>query len=351
MPEDTRLSDLLLRWEELHEQGRDVSPEELAEGRPELLEPLRRQVLALRALRWVNEAVPPGTTGLPSTGAEQTPATAVEPVPAVLAGRYRLERLIAEGGFGHVWQGYDLHGQKRVAVKVAKAHRVVSPQQRETFLEEARKAAGLRHPGIVAVHDVGVDEGAWYIVADLVEGTDLAGWLRRHRPSPRQSARMVADLARLLQHAHERGVIHRDVKPANVLIDAAGRLFLTDFGIAVTEGQLLQRGIDCSGTLAYMAPEQAACDSDRIGPGTDVYGLGVLLYELLAGHLPFDAATPAALREQVLRQPPRPLNAGSAVPQELERICLKCLAKEPGDRYRTAHELAEDLESYLSESV
>jgi serine/threonine protein kinase len=349
MPEDTQLSDLLLRWEEVQEQGRDLSAEELAAGRPELLEPLRRQIQALRALGWVKEPAPPASTGLPSTGEGPAPGAATGPTPpAVLAGRYRLERLIAEGGFGNVWEGYDLQGQKRVAVKVAKAHRVVSAQQRATFLEEAQRAARLRHPGIVAVHDVGQHDGTYYIVADLVEGTDLAGWLRRQRPSPREAARLVADLARLLQHAHEKGVIHRDVKPANVLLDGAGRVFLTDFGIAVTQGQLQQRGVDCSGTLAYMAPEQAACDSGRIDARTDVYGLGVLLYELLAGRLPFEAATPAALREQVLHHPPGPLDG--AVPPELERICLKCLAKEPGERYRTARDLAADLERYLRES-
>jgi serine/threonine protein kinase len=348
--DDRNLSDLLLRWEELHEQGRDVSAEELAAGRPELLEGLRRQIRALKAMRWMDDSGPQReTTGLPSlTPAEPSMDCATPPLPGVLAGRYRLDHLIAEGGFGHVWQGYDLKAGRRVAVKVAKPHRVASAEQRDTFLEEARKAAGLTHPGIVAVLDVGQEAGAYFIVSDLVEGTDLAGVIRRGRLSHREAARTVAEVARQLHHAHEQGIIHRDMKPANILVDGRGKLFITDFGIAVTQGQLQQRAVDCSGTLAYMAPEQAACDSRRIDACTDVYSLGVILHELLTGAVPFRARSPARLRQQVLYHDPQPLRqTDPAIPEALERICLKCLAKEPSDRYRTASDLADDLEAYL----
>jgi serine/threonine protein kinase len=348
--DDRNLSDLLLRWEELQEQGRDVPAEELAGERAELLEELRRQIGALKAMRWMNDSEPqPETTGLPSLASTEPPAdTATPQRHGVLAGRYRLDRLIAEGGFGHVWQGYDLEARRRVAVKVAKPHRVASADQRETFLEEARKAAGLTHPGIVAVLDVGQEAGAYFIVSDLVEGTDLAGVIRQRRPSHGEAARIVAEVARQLHHAHEQGIIHRDMKPANILVDGQGRLFITDFGIAVTQGQLLQRAVDCSGTLAYMAPEQAACDSRRIDARTDVYSLGVILHELLTGAVPFRSRSPERLREQVLYREPRPLRQTDAtIPEALERICLRCLAKEPSDRYRTASDLADDLEAYL----
>jgi serine/threonine-protein kinase len=343
MSDDTTLADLLLRWEELREQGRDVPAEELARDRPELAGELQRRIVALEALRWVRAGE---TAGQSITVSEA--ADAVECPPEVLAGRYRLERRIAEGGFAHVWQGSDLATGRRVAVKIAKQHRVASPDQLEAFRDEASKAATLEHPGIVAVLDVGRDGAAWFHVSDLIDGTDLGRWMKNHRPAPAETARMVAEVARILEHAHCQGIVHRDVKPANVLVDTRGRLFLTDFGIAVTAEQLRQRSVDCAGTLAYMAPEQALCDTARIDARSDVYGLGVILYELLAGRPPFQAATPAGLRELVLAgRPVGPRQIDPAVPEELERICLRCLARSPGERYQTAGELAEALEAFV----
>jgi serine/threonine protein kinase len=344
MSDDTTLSDLLLRWEELQEQGRAVSAEELGRDHPELLCELRRRIGALQALRWVKDSGTPGTTARDGTAA----ATSVEDrLPEVLAGRYRLQKRIAEGGFGHVWQGLDLVTGKRVAVKVAKQHRVSSPDQQGAFRDEAIRAARLRHPGIVAVLDVGREGDAWFHVSDLIEGMDLGEWMKHHRPTPAEAARMAAGVARALDHAHRQGIIHRDVKPSNILVDREGRLFLTDFGIAVTEEQLRLRAVDCAGTLAYMAPEQALCDTTRIDARSDVYGLGAVLYELLSGRPPFQADTVAALRELVLTGVLAGLRQSDAdLEEELERICLRCLAREPGDRFQTAGDLADALEAF-----
>jgi serine/threonine protein kinase len=350
MSDDSTLTDLLLRWEGLNEQGQDPTPEQLAAGHPHMVEELRRRIGILKAMGWVKE----DERSCCSTAHSPPAGTASEseppaPVPEVLAGRYRLERLIAEGGFGHVWQGYDLHEQRRVAVKIAKPHRVARPEQVEAFLGEAARAQTLRHPAIVPVLDVGHEGGLYFHVSELIEGTDLAGWVRRTRPTPAQAAGMAAAIARALDHAHQRGIVHRDVKPANVLVDAQGRPFITDFGIAVTTEQLEQQLVDCSGTLAYMAPEQAVCDASRIDPRSDVYAVGVLLYEMLAGRPPFRALTPTALREQILSSEPPPLPArDDPVPAELVAVCRKCLAKTPADRYQTAGELAEALEAFLS---
>jgi serine/threonine protein kinase len=347
MCDETALSDLLLRWEEAQEQGHDLAAEELTLPCPELLGELRRRIGALKALRWVKGP----TATSPTSASPAGPSDAADRLPEVLAGRYRLERRIAEGGFGHVWQGLDLVTGRAVAVKIAKQHRVASAEQLEAFHDEAGKAAALRHPGIVTVLDAGREGDFWFHVGDLVEGTDLGRWMKAHCPTPGQAARMVAEVARALEHAHRQGIVHRDVKPANVLIDTRGRLFLTDFGIAVTAEQLRQRAVDCAGTLAYMAPEQALCDTGRIDARSDVYGLGIILYELLVRRVPFQADTPTALRALVLAgRPPAPRQIDPSIPQELERICLRCLAHSPQERFQTAGELADALEAVTETS-
>ncbi len=350
MSDETTLADLLLRWEELREQGREVSAEELARPHPQLLCELRRRIAALEALGWARAGAAPGTTT--SQGQTAPEEAGGDRPPEVLAGRYRLEKRIAEGGFAHVWQGWDLVAGRRVAVKIAKQHRITAPDQVEAFQDEASKAAVLAGaPGIVPLLDVGRDGERWFHVSDLIDGTDLGRWMKDHRPAPVEAARMAAEVARVLAHAHGQGIIHRDVKPANILVDGRGRLFLTDFGIAVTAEQLRLRLVDCAGTLAYMAPEQALCDSGRIDARSDVYGLGVILYELLAGRPPFQAGTPAALRELVLTgQPPALRRLDPAIPAELERICLRCLARSPRERFQSAGELADALELFVRQS-
>ena len=222
-------------------------------------------------------------------------------------------------------------------------------QAGESALQEARRLAQLRHPGIVAVHDVGVHEGQVYIVSDYLDGPDLGRWLRDHRPAWPEAARIAAAVADALAHAHARLIIHRDVKPANILLGADRAPVLVDFGLALGEAQAggAQKGV-VAGTPYYMSPEQAAGTAHRIDGRTDVYSLGVVLYEMLTGRLPFRATDRQELLRQVRDdepQPPRQLVGD--IPPEVERACLKALAKRQEDRYTTAGDFAADLRRVL----
>jgi serine/threonine-protein kinase len=322
---------LLARWDELREQGQEVAPEQLCADRPELLNELKAQVHRLKAMDWLDSPVNETTT------AANGQARSEMAIPAMVGGRYRLERLIAEGGFGQVWRATDTALQRPVAVKV-------------TTLEcvgEARRVARLRHHGIVSVHDVGHEDGYCFIVFDLVEGTDLARRLRESRPGWEEAARIIAEVAGHLHYAHEKGFVHRDIKPANILLDENSRPVLADFGIAVTECELRHEAMTSTGTLAYMAPEQLTA-AGQVDPRTDVYGLGVVLYELLTGTVPFADPTLTGLRRRILSEYPQSVRSiNNTVPPALEEICMKWLSKEAADRYGSARELAEALTAFL----
>ena len=331
---DDRLADLLLRWEELHEQGRVASAEELCGDCPELVGPLTKRIESLKALEWMR------TDDDLHAGPEPTPCE--EAPTRILAGRYRLDRLVGEGGYGQVWQGFDMELERPVAVKVPKPSRRFSPSEIEGFVAEARKLARLRHPGIVAIHDICRSGAAFFFVSDWIAGTDLASRLRREPIPHEQTIRLVAEVARILAYAHGEGIIHRDIKPANILLDAHDNPLVTDFGIAATEQELLQVPKRVPATLAYASPEQVS--GQAIDSRTDLWSLGVVLYEMLAGRLPFDATTPGALQERIVSHEPPPLHTLNAtIPNELESICLKCLAKNPADRFASAQELADAL--------
>jgi tetratricopeptide (TPR) repeat protein len=344
--DQSRLAELSLAWEERFEQGWDVPAEYLCKDCPSLVEPLNERILALKELAWVKRPVEDDGPELP-TGSELETHPDL-PLPRQLAGRYRLDELIGEGGFGQVWQGFDLKLQRRVAVKVPKRRRSVDPEQQDAFLSEARKVARLRHPGIVSVYDVGQEDGAYFIVSELIEGTDLRKRLRA-RPIPvRDVAQIVAQVAGSLHHAHELDFVHRDIKPANILLDGSGAVFVTDFGIAVTEAELQLQGPECAGTVGYMSPEQLDGDPSRISKRTDIYSLGLVLYELLAGRFPFPAEPPVGAQDGIPQQRPvSPRSINRAVPRTLERVCLKCLARNPEGRYPTAKALADDLKHWL----
>ena len=269
------------------------------------------------------------------------PVDPAEPLP-ISFGRYRVRRLLGQGGFARVYVGYDDRLDREVAIKVP--IRRLDESEVGAILPEARRLARLRHPGIVAVYDVGVQDGRCFIVSDLVAGTSLRDWLRDHRPTPAQAAEIAAAVADALGHAHALGIIHRDVKPANIMLGEGLRPVLVDFGLALNEAEGCGPSSAVAGTPAYMSPEQARGEGHRIDGRTDIYGLGVVLYAMLCGRRPFRAADPAELLRQVREdepQPPRQLVP--AIPRELERICLTAMARRIADRYTTAGDLAEDL--------
>jgi eukaryotic-like serine/threonine-protein kinase len=264
-------------------------------------------------------------------------------------GRHRITALLGSGGFGIVYKGYDDELRRDVAIKVPHRERVTRPEDAEAYLAEARLLAGLDHPHIVPVYDVGrAEDGLPFVVSKFIEGSDLAKKLKETRPTLAESAELVAIVAEALHHAHKRGLVHRDVKPANILLDPAGRPYLTDFGLALKDDDY-GRGSGICGTPAYMSPEQANGEGHRVDGRSDIFSLGVVFYELLTGRRPFRGDTAMDLLIEVATRevrPPRQIN--DAVPKQLERICLKALAKRTSERYTAAKDFADDLRHFLA---
>ena len=337
MPVAPQLQELIDRWEDFQEQGVEVSAEELCKDYPELREELQRHIKALKAMAWLSDN-DPGT----GHGGDEVADHELDRLPHTL-GRYRLDELVGMGGFGQVWKGYDPELQRVVAIKVPRPEHL-SPQQTEAFLQEARKVAQLKHPGIVPVHDVGRDGEYCFIVSDFVEGGNLAERLRKGRFNWQESARLIADVAETLDHAHRQGFIHRDIKPANILLDKTGTPYLTDFGIAVDRTDFVGVGPSI-GTLAYMSPEQIT--QNQVDVRTDIYSLGVVLYELLTGQRPFAEKTAGGLRERILSSTPSAIESRD-IPVVLRRTCLRCLARDSAKRYAAASDLAAALRESLS---
>jgi len=344
MSDDAKIDELLDRWEELREQGESMSSEELCHDCPELLDALNEQIFALR---WVpcpdaDAAAAPYQVSFTTRDIDGQQIHH-ESVPKTL-GRYELKQPIGAGGFGQVWLAYDPELRRDVAIKIPRRDRAPSPGDTDRFLEEARKVAQLRHPNIVPVHDVGQEGTCRYIVSEWIDGTDLARHISCGRVSFSESARIVADAAEALHHAHLRNIVHRDVKPGNILLGERGELYVADFGIAATEDELLAEDNVVSGTLPYMSPEQVSGESHRVNARSDIYSLGIVAYELLTGRLPFRAGTPGDLRSQILSGEPRPPRTiDDSISPELETVCLKAMSKDPAQRYSTAKDMAVEL--------
>ncbi len=364
MATTTRLADLLLRWEE----GQDLGPEELCRECPDLAPLLAQRIAALKRMSWLGQ--PAGRAPVPVTPRAEPCGPPVLPSPHL-----RLERLIGECGFGQVWAGYHLRLERLVAVKVFGQAHLRTLSWRECLRHEAERVVRLEHPGIVPLLEMGEGDRLGYLVFPLILGGSLRQLLRHSPRLPAgQAARIVADVARALDHAHHMGVVHRDVKPDNLLLDREGRVYLTDFGIAIRKGDWRRRPFGGAGTLAYMSPEQVR-DAEiqerrrenedevvtiphapgppgvwsRVDPRSDLYSIGVVLYELLTGRPPFDGSW-KELREAILtRRPAPPRSLDPSLSPTLERICLRCLAKDPRDRYNWAMDLSADLQEFLEQ--
>ena len=261
---------------------------------------------------------------------------------------FELLSLLGEGGFGTVWRAKDMRLQRDVAIKIPRKDRIAATDL-AFFLREARAAAKLHHPNIVAIHEVGEDESSAFIVSDLVDGVSLKSWIEATRLSSTEAAILVGKLASAAHHAHERGIVHRDLKPANVLLDQKGEPHVADFGLAKRETGDDSLAIENQlvGTPAYMSPEQANADHKAIDRRSDVYSLGAIFYELLTGQRVFRGELSMLLHQIQHAAPTPPRKVQPSVPRELEAICLKCLEKNRDKRYATAQELADDLHLFV----
>ncbi|HET6886465.1 MAG TPA: protein kinase [Candidatus Udaeobacter sp.] len=265
-------------------------------------------------------------------------------------GDYELLEEIGRGGQGVVYRAHQKSLNRTVALKVIGLGPWTTEAHLKRFRREAEAAASLDHPFIVPIHEVGEHEGCCYFSMNFVEGGQLDETVRRVPMSIRQAAELIAKVARTVHYAHEHGILHRDIKPGNILLDAKSEPHLTDFGLArlVDAESTVTRTLEAMGTPSYMAPEQAAGNNAAVGKATDVYGLGAVFYELLTGHPPFAGGTTLEIVRMVLDTEPRqPRLLNPKVDRDLSTICLKCLEKDPKRRYSSALALAEDLEHWL----
>lgn len=284
-------------------------------------------------------------------GKQRSHSLAPPPI-SMRLGRYELLELIGSGGMGRVYEALDPNLRRKVAIKLVLQIISDHPEQALTrFRMEAEAAARLQHPNIVPIYDIGVHAGQPFYVMGLIQGGSLSQKLREGAFAPREAAALMEKIARAVQHAHEQRVLHRDLKPANILLDEKGEPHITDFGLAKLQAEpavgQTQVGM-VLGTPAYMSPEQACGRAAEVGPATDIWSLGAILYELLTGRTPFAGGSMTELLFAVVSaEPPRPRSLRADLDRSLEAICLKCLRKDPAQRYPTAGALADDLAKWL----
>jgi eukaryotic-like serine/threonine-protein kinase len=316
--------------------GEKPDRETLLQERPELASAIdcieALEVLAPPARKPVAGDATPSNAGLPRD-----------------FGPYELLCEIGRGGMGVVYRARQKGLDRSVAVKMILAGHLASPELVHRFQAEAKAAARLRHSNIVHIHDVGQFDGQDFFAMEYIDGPSLAERILDGPVDFRTTVRLMVMVARAVEHLHQQGIVHRDLKPSNILLDADGQPYVTDFGLAkvfAMGGNLTATGV-IAGTPSYMAPEQASGRRTRVSPTSDIYSLGAILYELLTGVPPFRAETPLdTLMEVLSGDPVMPRTLNPHIPRGLELICMKCLAKEPEERYESAAALADDLDRF-----
>ena len=266
-------------------------------------------------------------------------------------GDYEVQEEIGRGGQGVVYRARQKSLNRTVALKVIGLGHWATEAHLKRFRREAEAAASLEHPGIVPIYEVGERDGSCYFSMKFVEGGQLDEVVRREQMAPRRAAELIAKVARTVHYAHEHGILHRDIKPGNILLDAKSEPHLTDFGLArlVESESTVTRTMEVLGTPSYMAPEQAVGNNSALTAATDVYALGAVLYQLLTGHPPFAGGTTYETIKLLLDTEPRqPRALNSKIDRDLSTICLKCIEKDPKRRYSSALALAQDLERWLN---
>ena len=389
----SELASLLLKWQERRRLGKPVSADQLCAKLPHFLAPLKQQIAAVESMERMLGGVVTIDPQSPTISVQLAPSaeqptgeyradasTLPQPNHARLGSTaplaplgYKVLSELGRGGMGVVYKALQIKAKRVVALKMILSGGHASKGELERFRIEGESVARLHHPNIVQVYDVGDHDGKPYFALEFCEGGNLAGKLAGTPLPACAAAALVEKLARAIAEAHDEGIIHRDLKPANVLLTNHGEPKITDFGLAkhfepiaeragysspltereanktspVPREELTQTGA-VMGTPSYMAPEQATGDAKRVGPTCDVYALGAILYECLTGRPPFKGASLVETLDQVRKQEPvPPMQLNPKVPRDLETICLKCLRKEPENRYRGARELADDLRCML----